>query len=129
MLDAAADGTVQSRADEMAGWLRRELEAVLERTGVTGFVHGESSTFRIAVGMPRPPGDPPDWWRAVGTDALKHGTRPEVHHALQASMLLEGVHLFQGRGFLSGAHTEADIELTVTAFERSLHRLRDEGLV
>ncbi|HEY4025699.1 MAG TPA: aminotransferase class III-fold pyridoxal phosphate-dependent enzyme [Candidatus Dormibacteraeota bacterium] len=129
MLDAVADGAVQSRADEMAGWLRRELEAVLERTGVPGFVHGESSTFRVAVGTPRPDGEPTDWWRTIGTDALKHGTAPVVHHALQASMLLEGVHLFQGRGFLSSAHTEADIDRTATAFERSLLRLRSEGVV
>jgi glutamate-1-semialdehyde 2,1-aminomutase len=129
MLDAVADGAAQSRADEMAGWLRRELDAVLTRTGVTGFVHGVSSTFRVAVGMPRPAGDPTDWWRTVGTDELKHGTPAPIHHALQASMLLEGVHMFQGRGFLSSAHTEADVERTAAAFERSLLRLRRAGLV
>jgi glutamate-1-semialdehyde 2,1-aminomutase len=126
MLDAVADGSAQSRADEMAGWLRRELEAVLARTGVTGFVHGASSTFRVAVGVPRPAGEPESWWR---TDGLRSGTPAPVHAALQASMLLEGVHMFQGRGFLSSAHTDADVELTATAFERSLLRLRREGLV
>ena len=44
-------------------------------------------------------------------------------------MLLEGVHLFQGRGFVSTAHSETDVERTVTALERTLARMRAEGLV
>ena len=128
-LDAVADGAVQSRADETAAWLRRELDDVLARAGITGFVHGQSSTFHIAIGMERPPGDPAGWWRTAGTAALKHGTAPEVLHPLQAGMMLEGVHLFQGRGFVSSAHTEADVERTVEAFERTLRRMRAEGLV
>src|SRR5205085_2283304 len=43
MLDAVADGAVQSRADETAGWLRRELDADVERT-VTAF---ERSLHRL----------------------------------------------------------------------------------
>jgi glutamate-1-semialdehyde aminotransferase len=44
-------------------------------------------------------------------------------------MLLEGVHLFHGRGFVSTAHTEADVDRTVTGFERTLRRLRRDGLL
>jgi glutamate-1-semialdehyde 2,1-aminomutase len=129
MLDAIADGAAQSRADEIAGWLRRELEGVLERSGVPGFVQGESSTFRVALGMERPAGEPGEWWRVAGTDALKHGMTADVQNALQAGMLLEGVHLFQGRGLVSSVHTEADVERTATAFERVLRRLRAESVV
>jgi glutamate-1-semialdehyde 2,1-aminomutase len=128
-LDLVADGAAQSRADETADWLRRELDDVLQRTDVTGFVYGASSTFRIKIGMERPPGDPSDWWRVVGPAALKWGAQAPVQDALQAGMLLEGVHLFQGRGLVSTAHTEADVEKTVSAFERTLHRMRHEGLV
>ena len=128
-LDAIADGDVQSRADEIAAWLRRELDDAFARTGVTGFVHGQSSTFHVSVGMERPAGDPGSWWRTAGPAALKHGMEPAVLHALQAGMMLEGVHLFQGRGFVSGAHTEADVERTVAGFERTLRRLRADGLV
>jgi len=110
MLDAVADGSAQSRADETAGWLRRELDGALARTGVAGSVRGASSTFRIGIDV-----DP--------------GATRQAHDALQAGMLLEGVHLFQGRGFVSTAHTEADVERTVTAFERTLRRLREDGLV
>ncbi len=128
-LNLVADGVAQSHADETAEWLRRELNAVFDRTGVTGFVYGQSSTFRVAVGMERPGGDPTDWWRTVGPAGLKAGIPGHVHDALHAGMLLEGVHLFQGRGFLSTAHTEADVERTVEGFERTLRRLQSEGLV
>jgi glutamate-1-semialdehyde 2,1-aminomutase len=108
MLDAVADGAAQSRADETADWLRRELAGALQRSGVPGSVEGASSTFRLYVGTE------PD---------------PAVHDAIQAGMLLEGVHLFQGRGFVSTAHTEADVERTATALERTLERLKTERLV
>jgi glutamate-1-semialdehyde 2,1-aminomutase len=129
MLDAVADGSAQSRADEIAGWLRRELDACFQRAGVTGFVHGASSAFHVNVGMERPAGDPGEWWRAADAAVLKHGLAPEVLHALQAGMLLEGVHLFQGRGFVSSVHIEADVERTVTGFERTLRRLKNDGIV
>ena len=109
MLDEVADGAAQSRADETAGWLRRELNGALARAGVAGSVEGASSTFRVALAA-----DDPD---------------QQAFHALQDGMLLEGVHLFRGAGFVSTAHTEADVERTVTAFERTLRRLQAEGLV
>lgn len=129
VLDLIADGAAQSRSDETAEWLRRELNAAFERSRVTGFVYGQSSSFHIAVGMERPAGDPAGWWRTVGTARLKAGTPGPVLDSLQAGMLLEGVHIFQGRGFVSTVHTEADVDKTVAAFERTLGRLRDEGLV
>jgi len=128
-LNLLADGVAQSHADETADWLRRELNAVFDRTGVTGFVYGQSSTFRVAVGMERPAGDPADWWRTGGPAGLKAGVPEHVQDALHAGMLLEGVHLFQGRGFLSTAHSEADVERTVAGFERTLRQLQSEGLV
>ncbi len=111
MLDAVADGAAQSRADETAEWLRREMNGALARAGVAGSVRGVSSTFRVAL------------------DAPDGDLAPETLHALQAGMMLEGVHLFQGRGFVSTAHTETDVERTANAFERTLTRMRAEGLV
>jgi glutamate-1-semialdehyde aminotransferase len=61
---------------------------------------------------------------------VEEARAPEVYNALQAGMLLEGVHLFRGgAAFVSTTHTEADVERTVNAFERTLRRLRAEALV
>ncbi len=129
MLDAVADGSQQSRADELAQWLRTELAAAFDRAGVKGFVHGESSTFRVVAGE-RPAGDSSEWALGPRAAELKQGLPTEVADPLQAAMLLEGVHIFHGNsGLVSSAHSEADIEQTAAAFEKSLRRLRDERLL
>jgi glutamate-1-semialdehyde 2,1-aminomutase len=129
MLDAVADGAAQSMADETAGHLRAELDAAIRRAGVAGFVHGASSTFRIVLGAERPTAPPDEWWRVLGTAALKQGMALPVLDALQAGMMLEGVHLFQGRGFVSTAHDGDDVERTAAALERTLRRMRQESIV
>ena len=127
-LDLIADGAAQSRADELGQWLRQEMAAAFERTGARGFVHGDSSVFRIVAGVERPDGPPTDWALTVDPGVLRRGTPPVALAALQAGMLQEGVHLFQARGFVSSVHTEADVERTAAALERTLRRMRSEGL-
>ena len=51
------------------------------------------------------------------------GMSPELSAELHNGMLLEGVQLFHGSGFLSAAHTEQDVERTVAAFAATLGRL------
>jgi glutamate-1-semialdehyde 2,1-aminomutase len=128
-LDLVADGSAQSRADETAEWLRRELNAVFERAGAKGFVYGESSTFLVMAGIERPPGPPVEWAGTRHAAVLKRGMKADVLSAMQAGMLLEGVHLFQGRGLVSTAHTDADVERTVSGFEKTLRRLQQERLL
>jgi glutamate-1-semialdehyde 2,1-aminomutase len=48
---------------------------------------------------------------------------PELTTELHNGMMLEGVQLFHGSGFLSAAHTEHDVERTVAAFAATLARL------
>jgi glutamate-1-semialdehyde aminotransferase len=56
------------------------------------------------------------------------GMSPQLSAELHNGMLLEGVHLFHGSGFLSAAHTEDDVERTVAAFAATLARLDPELL-
>src|SRR5215831_16760164 len=51
------------------------------------------------------------------------GMSPELSAELHNGMLLEGVQLFHGSGFLSSAHTEQDVERTVAAFAATLSSL------
>ncbi len=127
-LDLVADGAAQSRADELAAWLREQLDAAFERSGTVGFAYGESSVFRVVLRQPRPAGSPTDWWRDPAAPMLRSPS-PELLGPLQAGMLLHGVHLFQGRGLVSSVHTEADVERTAQAFELTLRRLKREGIL
>jgi glutamate-1-semialdehyde 2,1-aminomutase len=121
-LTLAASGEVQAAADRLAASLREELTAVFRRLGVAGRAYGESSTFHLLFGHDGEPGELDD-------ATLKNSVPPgRVAAALACSMLIEGVHLFHGSGFLSFAHGDREAELTIRAFTRTLGRLRAAGL-
>jgi glutamate-1-semialdehyde 2,1-aminomutase len=120
-LGLASSGDVQDAAARLAATAREELTGVFRRRGVPGRAYGESSTFHLLFG-----GHGPD---ELDLTALKAGLPPRLNAALHCGMLLEGVHLFHGSGFLSAAHTERDVAQTVTALDRTLARLQAEGLL
>ncbi|MEP7024024.1 MAG: aminotransferase class III-fold pyridoxal phosphate-dependent enzyme [Actinomycetota bacterium] len=120
-LNLAASGEVQDSAARLAAQLRGELTEVFRRRGVAGHAYGESSTFHLLFGA----GSADE----LDPVALKNGPSRPLATALQCGMLLAGVHLFHGSGFVSSAHTERDLELTVTALDSTLQRLQGEGLV
>jgi glutamate-1-semialdehyde 2,1-aminomutase len=121
-LRLAADGSAQTRAAERAAALRAELNAVLAHHSAPGIVHGQSSTFCVLLGVEDPLEDVPP-------DTLKTGVTGPLSTALHCGMLLHGVQLFHGAGFLSTAHTDDDLERTVMAFDAVVPALQAEGLL
>jgi len=110
-------GEPQEHAAGIAAALRSGLTSVLAEAGVPGRAYGESSTFHLLIGDA---GEP----EQAGMQSLKAaGMSPELTAELHNGMLLEGVQLFHGSGFLSAAHTEHDVERTVAAFAATLARL------
>ena len=43
------------------------------------------------------------------------------------AMLVNGVHMMGGGGMLSEAHSEADIDFIIDAFDKSVTMLKDDG--
>jgi glutamate-1-semialdehyde aminotransferase len=117
-LDLLADGTALAATDAVAAELREALCAAFAARSTPGYAYGQASTFCLIFAD-----------RTDDPVALKQGVREPLASALQCAMLLEGVHLFHGCGLLSLAHGAAEVELTATAFARSLERLQDEGLI
>ncbi len=115
-LRVCRSGEPQARAATLAATLRAGLTSVLAEAGVPGRAYGESSTFHLLIGQAGEPGE-------LSLQALKAGMSPQLSGELHNGMLLEGVHLFHGSGFLSAAHTEQDVERTVAAFAATLGRL------
>lgn len=110
-------GQPQEHAAGLAAALRSGLTSALAQAGVPGRAYGESSTFHLLIGYA---GEP----EQAGLQSLKAGgMSPELSAELHTGMLLEGVHLFHGSGFLSAAHTERDVERTVAALAATLARL------
>jgi glutamate-1-semialdehyde 2,1-aminomutase len=107
-------GEPQAYAAGLAAALRAGLTSVLAEAGVPGCAYGESSAFHLLIGHDGEPG-------RASPQALKSaGMSPELSAELHTGMLLNGVHLFHGSGFLSAAHTERDVEQTVAAFAATL---------
>jgi len=129
-LQLVADPGVQRHADAMAQRLRRGCNQVLVTLGIPGFVWGESSVFHIALGhsCSNQRGEDLRMPEGVGPDVLKAGMSPRIGLALHQAMVNEGVDLFHGGGLVSLAHTPEDIDRTIEAFDRSLRRMKDEGL-
>jgi len=121
-LGLVSSGEAGERAVQLAAALRSELTGVFDSCGVAGQAYGASSTFHLLLGRTERPEE-------LDVAALKAPLRPELSSALHCGMLLEGVHLFHGSGFLSSEHTWADVEQTVDALRATLARLQAEGLV
>jgi glutamate-1-semialdehyde 2,1-aminomutase len=117
-LDLLADGSALAGANAVAEELRRALSAAFEQRSTPGYAYGQASTFCLIFGE-----------RSDDPVVLKAGVPEPLLSALQCAMLLEGVHLFHGAGLLSIAHGADEVEVSATAFARSLARLQDEGLI
>ena len=121
-LTIAGSGEPQAHADRLAAVLRDELTAVYRQRGVLGRAYGQSSAFHLLFGHDGRP-------EQLDDVTLKSSVPPAAMSAsLHCSMLSEGVHLFHGSGFLSAAHGEREVELTISAFSRTLRRLQAAGL-
>jgi glutamate-1-semialdehyde 2,1-aminomutase len=123
--------TVQERTDALAKRARIGFNTVLDKLGVDGAAWGESSVFHLIVGEKvtnRTAGDlrSPE---GLAPATLKSSGKAGLMTPVAIGMLLEGVDLFSGGGLLSTAHTEADVDFTIAAFERTIKRLREDGLL
>lgn len=119
----------QLRATASASAIRAGMNAALNDAGVPGCVYGEASMYRIALGGENlPPAE--DLVRPIeGTPAGREATPGALGTALNVGMMLEGIALFNSRGITSIAHSQEDIELTVSAFAKTLARMQDEHIL
>jgi len=120
---------LQAGCDALAARLRAGMNATLARRGLPGYAWGESSAFHLTLGETcanRTDGD----LRApagISAVALKKSGETPLMGQLHLGMMLAGVELFHGGGFLSAAHTEGDVDRTLGAFDEVLGRLEEEG--
>src|SRR5262249_61025860 len=106
---SVATGDPQRPADAPAAGLRAEVDGVLDRGGIAGYVYGEASTFRIFVEAAPGSGRPREALRTLDAVTLKSIPGPVVA-AIQNGFRARGMELmsYTGGG-PSSAHTEADV--------------------
>ena len=120
-LKIVATGEMQETADRMAERLRVGLREIVDRYEVAACVYGDSSTFHVYFGA-----------RSIeGFDASTLKDQPlEIQNAFRQALQVRGVDLMsRTSGVLSGVHTEADIDLSLEAFDGAFKAMVDEGLV
>ncbi len=128
-LTILSDPAQQQRADGLAQRLRAGFNRVLLHEEVPGFCYGESSMFHLSLGTALPGGTPDGDLTApqgVTPETLKAGTGT-YDAMLHGGMVAEGIDLFHGGGMLSVAHTEADVDRTIEAFDTAVRRMVNEG--
>jgi glutamate-1-semialdehyde 2,1-aminomutase len=126
MLDEIADGIAQEKAEETCKKLIDGFNGILEVAGIPGLAYGASSHFCILLGVPpERAGDPTSY----GSERLRAGTEPAIFDSMNCGMMLQGVHLFHGHGFVSSAHDNGDVETTLAAFQEVIARMKSEGIL
>lgn len=124
-----ADPEVQKRATASAAAIRSGMNATLRAAQVPGCVYGASSMFRIALGGENLPPATDLVGPIPGAPTGREATAGALGTALNLGMLMEGIALFNSRGITSIAHSQADIDLTVAAFEKTLELMKDEDIL
>ncbi len=128
-LDAISDGSHQRRASETCRTLVTGMNRLLQEAGVAGCVYGHFSVFHIALGVELQLADGFAWdWRGRPQSAMPP-VNGQAMAALRRAMINEGVDLMGGGGMVSSVHTGDDVAHTLTAFERSLRALKEDGVV
>lgn len=127
-LDLVATGEPNAHADRLAEALRAGMNDALRARELPGWaVYGDASMFHIVAGssVPFAPGE-----LAADTPVaeLKRGGDLRLVEPLRLALLNHGVDLMRGRsGFLSLAHSPADVDATVRAFGAAVDEVLSEA--
>jgi glutamate-1-semialdehyde 2,1-aminomutase len=127
-LQIIATGEPTKRAQEMTDMLIGGINQVLERRGVAGCAYGRTSIFKTFIGAEAPRLARFDFSNVKEDSEILMQGAP-LAKDLRQGMLLHGVDLMRVAGFVSAAHTAEIIEETVQAFDRTISRMQQEGLL
>ncbi|HLC29449.1 MAG TPA: aspartate aminotransferase family protein, partial [Dehalococcoidia bacterium] len=130
-LTLVATGKENARADAMAQRLRDGLNQVLDRLGVPGCANGVASMCHIRLGREcgAQDGACDRSICRLAPAEIRAGMTSALQDALKLGMLNHGVDLMSRNAIASSAHTEQDIDHTISAFEETLNEMLAEGLL
>jgi glutamate-1-semialdehyde 2,1-aminomutase len=125
-LAVVANGLAHERIKNLGMDLVRDLNEVLVRQRVRGFVYGVLPCFHIVLGHDRPELENGVFW-PISEDVHPPTIPRHLAQALKRALLNHGVDLWGlNRGLLSTSHGKREIEHTIEAFERSIFEMSQE---
>lgn len=118
------------QANEVAFKIRAGLNELFARKSVDWIAYGDFSAIKILPDYEGPrPDDAMFIPYANDYKRLDAEFDPALSHALRCAVLLGGVDWWGWNATTSAAHTEADIDRTISAFSRAIDMLRVDGLL
>ena len=128
-LKIVGSGEPQDKAGKLGVALRKEMNSVLDRRGVSGCVYGDLSMFHIYLGPCPALGSCDRSFCNNDPAALKAARAGAVAEALRRFMLVHGADVQGAGGMLSSAHTMDDVGRAVEIFDRTLADMAAGGLL
>lgn len=127
-LGIVATGEPHQVANRLAERLRDDMNEVISRHGARGFVYGDTSMFHIYFGPEADVARPSRPLTAISAAALK-GMPRGINTAIKRAFLHQGVDMLGTGGLVSAAHTDADIDRTVDAWDVTVRQLVADGVI
>jgi glutamate-1-semialdehyde 2,1-aminomutase len=126
-LKLVATGEPCRKANESAKKIREKLNAHFSANGLDWISYGDFSGFRLISNYEGPRPDD-DEFIPYGGDVhrLDAPRNAKLHHGFRQAMLLHGVDVWGLSGMTSIAHSDAEVELTVSAIIGAIGMLKEE---
>jgi glutamate-1-semialdehyde 2,1-aminomutase len=126
-LNIVATGEPHRRADAAALRLARGMNDLLARREIDGCVYGFGSILHLLLGQPCERPEDSITWQWQGEDRHTMPRTPaDLAIVYRRAMLNHGVDPMGLRLIVGAAHTDADIDATLAAFEATLDEMRAE---
>ncbi|MBX3061408.1 MAG: aminotransferase class III-fold pyridoxal phosphate-dependent enzyme [Anaerolineae bacterium] len=129
-LREAATGRPQAQADQIATKLREGMNRILDAERIAGYAYGDSSVFHVY--LERHPGTGAATREEIMTgDPVKlKGIPGNVVSGFQKNLQIRGADLLSYTGGVtSAAHTDEDVQRTLTIFNETICVLAEAGIV
>jgi glutamate-1-semialdehyde 2,1-aminomutase len=130
-LQIVAEGAANAQANTMSVLLATGMNGVIQGLGARGCVYGAATILHVLLGQDCLAPEDGISWNWPGEDRRWVPTlAPAPMLALKRGMINEGVDLMSdGRLIVSAVHREAEVALTVAAFERTVKHMLEEGII
>ena len=130
MLKVVKTGVPHEQVNRAATTLQDGLNEVIDQHGLDWAVYGEFSGVKFLIGhgvrgMRAADFNPYEW----DYRKLKGGGNKELLMNLRCGLLLNGIDISENGGMTMTAHTEEDVQKTITAFNQSIEWMRADGLI
>tara|TARA_Y100000588_G_scaffold217702_1_gene231621 strand:- start:1538 stop:2911 length:1374 start_codon:yes stop_codon:yes gene_type:complete len=129
-LDVVATGEPSRVANQQAAKLRQGLNGVFAEKGIPWVAYGDFSAIKLIPGYDGPAPDGDDWVPYEGDyRRLDVKFDDALGHAFRCALLLAGVDWMGWAGSTSSAHSDEDIEATLSGFSVAIDLLAADGLI